>query len=60
MDILEYETNEFYSYTKKDFENYIINKFDIEMLYQINSILDCETFFKNLAEVLEYERIQNM
>lgn len=56
MDILEYETNEFYSYTKKDFENYIINKFDIEMLYQINSILDCETFFKNLAEVLEYEK----
>lgn len=56
INILEYETNEFYTYTKERFKEYVTQGEYIDMLFDIDSILDCEIFFKTIAEVSKYQK----
>lgn len=56
INILEREDNVFYEYVMKIFKNGIIDTNEIDFLYEIGYVLDCETFFKTCLQLLDYKK----
>lgn len=59
LEILEDEKNEMtdtYLYTKECFKNFIIESYDEDFIYGIDSVWDYEIFIKACLEILEYRK----
>lgn len=56
IDILENKFDVLYEYTKNKFKEDIIEYGNIDLLYNIIDIMDCEVFFKTCVEIFEYQK----
>lgn len=56
IDILGNETDILYDYTMEMFKNDIIIYGNIDMVYYLNDVLDCETFFKTCVKIFNYQK----
>ncbi len=56
IDILDDATDIFYDYTKEMFKNDVIIDDNIDMVYFLNDVLDCETFFKTCVDIFKYQK----
>lgn len=56
IDILGNETDILYDYTMEMFKNDIIIYGNIDMVYYLSDILDCETFFKTCVKIFNYQK----
>ena len=56
LGILERDYDLFYEYTINKFQDCIIETDDVDLLYMINQVWDCETYFKTCLILLDYEK----